>query len=92
MNISKTTFNFAEARGMFLSANNENSTFGYKEIYVWIDAESGEPDMTWIQNADGTLSFGNVFTNLKPELKEELPAWIKTEVEFRKVLDFMANA
>ncbi len=86
MNISKTTTNFAEARGLSVYVDEDTST-----LWIAVDSENtGEDICCYFANDNGTFTFkGNVW--LPRETKEELPATIRDEKHLREVIDFISK-
>jgi len=86
MNISKTTTNFAEARGLSVYIDEDTSI-------LWIGANNeniGEDICSYFANENGSFTWmGNVW--LPSETKEELPATIRDEKHLREVIDFISK-
>jgi len=93
MNISKTTTNFAEARGLsvYIDVNSIKAGDDEDMDILWIDSDNwGEPCCGYIANANGTFTWkGNVW--LPRDTKEELPATIRDEKHLREVIDFISK-
>lgn len=86
MNISKTTTNFAEARGLSVYIDEDTSI-------LWIgvnNEDAGEDICCYLANDNGTFTWkGNIW--LPRDTKEELPATIRDEKHLREVVDFISK-
>ena len=81
--ISKTTLNYATKRELELVAE----TDGMVAVF---EADVDSEPMFVIRAEGGEFFYGgNVY--LPPEIKEELPHWMKDEKALRSVLNFVAQ-
>ncbi|MDM1841070.1 hypothetical protein [Serratia ureilytica] len=82
--ITKTTFNMAQKRGLTLTVEKLD---GDQCLCVW----EAKNDMEWLFSytltSAGLQWRGNVY--LPDDLKEELPALITTEKKLREMVDFI---
>lgn len=90
MNISKTTHNFAKSRNLEITVWANNNKDGVVTSYaVWELYEDNEFLFTLNTNEDGFFLSTNGYVNR--DVWQDLPYWIKTEKELRKVLDYVHN-
>ena len=83
MKISKTTHKYAMKRNLELIVDDETVAF-------YTDYSDTEPMFFYSISETGELFFkSNIW--LKQETKEELPYWINSEKELRRVLDFVSK-
>ena len=86
MNISKTTFNMAKARGLDLTVEDFDD---YTLLCIW----EADNDCEWMCSYriehDKLTWHGNIY--LDQEIKEELPATIFDEKQLREVLKFIGS-
>lgn len=86
MNISKTTFNYAERRGLELTVNH------YEDcvlLCVWEKENDCEWMFSYRIEFDKLVWNGNIY--LPESIKEELPATIFDEKQLRRVLGFVSE-
>lgn len=91
MSISKTTTNYAKARGLELDLTEVEIVMGITQpvINVYELDSDCEPMFSVNINKDGSYSYrSNVY--LPNEIKEDLPAHMAKEEDFRKVLNFVS--
>lgn len=93
MNLSKTTLNFAQKRGLdaYISESvSDGNDFIFYVLYIAEDDDGGEPAVTYIANHDGSFTYkGNIW--LSDSVKEELPATIRDEKHLREVIQFLSD-
>jgi len=81
MKITQTTTNFAAKRGLVLDADD-------KTIWVSVLNENVEPMFSLFCKDDGTASYkGNIW--LPQCVKEEIPAFYRTERDLRAMIAFI---
>lgn len=80
---SKTTTNYAKRRGMDVVLQDDG-------VLAFYDArEDMEPMFVYVAGDTGFFFRANVY--LQDSIKEELPRWISTDADLRRVIDFVSR-
>lgn len=84
--INKTTLNYANKRGLDLTYWDDEET----TIAIWKLENECEPLCFYsIGDLKGSYFYKSNCI-LRREISEELPYWIKSELHFRRMLDFLS--
>ena len=87
MNLSKTTINFAQRRGIDVTLE-EDFCEDFKDGCVWLWGSSEmEPEFIYGRNGDGTLSFVGALRTTA----YEVPECISSEKQLREVIALIAS-
>ena len=87
--ISKVTTNHAKKRGFEITVWKEEKKV-VTEYAIWFLSDDDEPAFILSVKDDGLFLNSNM--QIDKKVWEELPYWIKTEQQLRKVLDFIHSS
>ena len=93
--LSKTTMNFAEARGLHILIANENEFIEQSHISITSANEESDAELNYMVEwtPDNPSEGYSYWTNtwLSNSVIEELPAYIRDEKHLREVLSFISS-
>lgn len=84
MNISKSVLSYVKRRNIELTVEEGDS-----EVWFWKCDNDNEPMVTYFNNSDGLTYKG--YCAISNGDKQELPAWVGSEMKLKEVIRFLST-